>query len=199
VKKALFWSLTALDILLTAGRFILHWQKLNKIRLDDVFNGIAVVFLVAFMVTWQKYVPIELPAQLYATGVIDTPPRHYDPVDALKNDFANMVVFWCTIYSVKASFLALYWQIFGVSRRFRIAWGALATYILLSFLMTVLSIFWHCGSPATLTDVGMLAIMDKYSTSLANFVVSFVPQVEASCGYYHVHRSGSSYCWRYAQ
>jgi hypothetical protein len=134
----------------------MHWRRTKRIRADDIFNGIAVIFLIAFMVTWQKYVPIELPAQLYAAGVTDTPPVEYDPIDAMKTDFANLIVFWCTIYSVKASFLALYWQIFEISRRFRIAWYALATYILISFLITVLSVFWHCGSPATLIDPGKI-------------------------------------------
>lgn len=132
----------------------MHWMNLKKTRLDDIFNIAAVVFLLAFMITWQKYVPIELPVQLYAAGKIDTPPSViYDPLDALKNDFANLVVFWCTIYSVKASFLALYWQIFEISRRFRIAWTALTVYVVLSCLITILSVFWHCGNPSTLIDL----------------------------------------------
>jgi hypothetical protein len=148
--------LTGLVILLTAGRFLMHWQRFGKIRADDIFNGLAVVFLIAFMVTWQRYVPIELPAQLYEAGVIDTPPPDYDPIDALKNDFANLVVFWCCLYCVKASFLALYWQIFEVSRSFRITWYILASYIGISFLVTLLSVFWHCGVPTNhdLTSLG---------------------------------------------
>lgn len=133
----------------------MHWKRFKKLRLDDYFNISAVVFLLAFMVTWQRYVPLELPAQLYAAGKSDVPPSaEYNPIDAMKNDFANLVVFWCTIYSVKASFLALYWQIFEVSNRFRVAWVALTTYVVLSFFVTTLSVFWHCGSPTTLINPG---------------------------------------------
>jgi len=132
----------------------MHWAKLKKTRFDDLFNVSAVVFLIAFMVTWQRYVPLELPAQLYEAGKTDVPPSgDYDPLDSMKNDFANIVVFWCCIYSVKASFLALYWQIFEVSRRFRVAWAALTAYVVLSFFVTTLSVFWHCGSPATLMNI----------------------------------------------
>ncbi|KAK7183123.1 hypothetical protein PSPO01_10670 [Paraphaeosphaeria sporulosa] len=63
--ETLFWGLTALDILLTAGRVLIHWRKLKQIRIDDIFNVLAAVFLVAFMVTWQRYVPLELTAQRY--------------------------------------------------------------------------------------------------------------------------------------
>lgn len=150
--KGIFWSLTGLDILLTGGRFLVHWRKLKKIRIDDIFNGLALLFLIAFMITWQRYVPVEYKTQLHAAGLSEGTPPRYDPIDALKNDSANLLMYWCTIYAVKASFLGLYWQIFEVSRRFRIAWYAIATYVGLSFAISFLSFFWHCGTPATLID-----------------------------------------------
>lgn len=150
--KALFWGLTALDILLTAGRFLMRWRMLKRIRIDDIFNGLALLFLLVFMATWQQYVPAQYHEQEYAAGVREDPPLHYNPIAVLKIDSANLIVYWCTIYAVKASFLALYWEIFEVSKRFRIAWSALAIYIGLSFAVSFLSFFWHCGSPATLIN-----------------------------------------------
>ncbi|KAF2111195.1 hypothetical protein BDV96DRAFT_582732 [Lophiotrema nucula] len=149
---ALLWGFTALDIILTAGRFVMHWRRLKKIRVDDVFNGIALVFLLVFMITWQRYVPVEYLAQLRAAGLRKGPLPPYDPIFSLKVDFANLLIFWCTLYAVKASFLALYWQIFAVSRRFRLAWTVVVIYVGLSFAISILAPFWHCGHPSTLMD-----------------------------------------------
>lgn len=67
----------------------------------------------------------------------------------------NIVFFWVTIYCVKASFLSLYFVIFGVSKKFRMAWWAVAAYTFAAFLATFFAIFWSCGPPTKLTSVGM--------------------------------------------
>ncbi|PQE21304.1 Pth11-like integral membrane protein [Rutstroemia sp. NJR-2017a WRK4] len=62
-------------------------------------------------------------------------------------NFANASFFWITLYCVKGSFLALYWELFSVSSGFKKAWYIVATFTGLTFLMTFASIFWICGSP----------------------------------------------------
>jgi hypothetical protein len=81
------------------------------------------------MATWQCYVPIEYQAQAYKTGLQKDPPPYFvDLMESVRIASANLVVFWCTIYCVKASFLALYWHIFQTSKRFRVAWRVLVVY-----------------------------------------------------------------------
>lgn len=65
---------------------------------------------------------------------------------------ANSLIFWCVIYSVKASFLALYWHIFEISLKFRIAWAFAAVFTFISFGMTLMWGFWLCGSPKYFPD-----------------------------------------------
>ena len=139
--------MTALAVGLTIGRFIIHWRKSRKIRCDDVFNAAAAFFLLAYTITYQLYVPANYEAQLYGIGTTDKPPPGHDPVRNMKYTRAKVLLFWLVIYAVKASFLALYWQIFHLSRRFRIAWTVLTVYTALSFVATWLSDFWRCGSP----------------------------------------------------
>lgn len=45
--KGILWALIIVVVLLTAGRFVMRWQKLEKIKLDDIFNVLALVFLLA--------------------------------------------------------------------------------------------------------------------------------------------------------
>jgi hypothetical protein len=152
--NAIAWTMFSLDTVLTAGRFWLRWRKIGKIGWDDILNGIACVFLLGFMITYQLYLPITYNAELYALGLSDTPPDPNDFEWVLKMNVANIILFWCTIYTVKASFLALYYLIFNPSRAFRIAWWSVAAYTVLSFLITFLAVFWHCQSPPDVVDLG---------------------------------------------
>lgn len=51
------------------------------------------------MITWQVYAPAKLLEQLYAAAMISCPPTAvYNRIDAMKVDFANRVLYWCTLY-----------------------------------------------------------------------------------------------------
>ncbi|KAF2259940.1 hypothetical protein CC78DRAFT_585327 [Lojkania enalia] len=145
--NAIAWTMTIVGILLTAGRFWIHWHKNRRFGWDDYLNGIAVLFLLVFTITFQIFMPIEYNAQLYAMGQSDHMPSGRDATLDFKLSLVNGLMVFCVIYSVKASFLALYWNIFEYSRRFRMAWGLTAIYTVLSFLASFLAMFWHCGSP----------------------------------------------------
>ena len=152
--EAVAWTFTVTALLLTIGRFGIHWRKTRKFGWDDYFNAIAVVFLFVLIVTYQLYVPIQYNAQLYALGLSNQAPTGRDVILYMKLDYANIIMFFCVIYSVKASFLALYWQIFEVSQSFRVAWWGITSYTIVSFLISLLAIFWKCGSPAHMLDTG---------------------------------------------
>ena len=76
------WTMVAVDIFLTAGRFIIHWRKNKRLRLDVIFNGIALFFLIGFMVTWQ----------LYAQGMSGKAPTDFNPLHALKKRLRKHVI-----------------------------------------------------------------------------------------------------------
>jgi hypothetical protein len=145
--------MTALAVMLTIGRFFIHRQKNQRLRWDDIFNAAAAVFLVAYTTTYQLYVPSDYNAQMYAMGIKDEPPVGRDPVRNAKLNVANILLFWLLIYAVKTSFLALYWEIFSVSMRFRVAWTVTAVYTALSFSITWVSVFWRCGLPKDMVNL----------------------------------------------
>lgn len=104
---------------------------------DDVFNGLALLSLLAFCSTYQIYGPSKYNVQLYEEG-INLKDTAYDFDKLKKFNDATIMIFWCVIHFVKASFLALYWMLFELSRKFRIAWWILAVYTTMSFLITLL-------------------------------------------------------------
>ena len=67
---------------------------------------------------------------------------------------ANNIFFFGTIYAVKASLLALYLQIFEISKRFRIAWALSTVFTIASFLASIFGYLWTCGSPKVLFQSG---------------------------------------------
>ncbi|KAF2638105.1 hypothetical protein P280DRAFT_91111 [Massarina eburnea CBS 473.64] len=152
--NAVAWIFTTLALLLTLGRFHIHWRKNRHFGWDDYFNGLALIFLLGFTITYQLFVPIEYNAELYALGLGGKRPTHQDVALDRKLNVANIVLFFCTIYAVKASFLALYWQMFEVSTKFRIAWILVSVYTVVSFLASFLAIFWNCGSPEHFLEDG---------------------------------------------
>ena len=142
------------DVLLTTGRFYLRWRKVGRLGWGAILNGAALVVLIAFLATYQVYLPIDYNAQLYALGLSDIAPTKRDAYFTLKMGTANVMLFWAVIFLVKASFLALYWGVFSVSRGFRRAWWAVAIYHFVTFWAIFLSVLWHCGEPKHVVDPG---------------------------------------------
>lgn len=155
IIKALAWTLCSLDIVLTFGRLYIRRRKVRKLLWDDILNGVALVALIAFIATYQVYLPSEHNIELYGLGLSGSAPTKEQMIFSLKLNMANVVLFWIVIYLVKSSFLALYWTVFSVSSGFRKAWGLVATYTVISFCATFLALFWHCGHPKGVVDPGM--------------------------------------------
>lgn len=146
--------MTVLATLTTAGRFIIHWRKNRKLCWDDWFNAIALVFLIALIVIFEIYVPDTYNAILFQKGLSDVKPTKSQAVRDMKFNLATLIFFFCTIYAVKASFLALYWQIFRLYAKFRIAWILLAAYTVLGFVVSIVTIFFRCGNPQYYMNLG---------------------------------------------
>jgi hypothetical protein len=150
------WSMTAVAILLTIGRFVLHWSSSKRVRWDDTLNGVAALFLIAFFATWQVIVPPSYQAQLYEMGESNIKGADVDPILERRLNLINGLLFWFCIYSAKASFLALYWSIFKVSTPFRVAWGLAVVYNVAGFVVTIVMRLIVCGRPSDVLNKGGL-------------------------------------------
>lgn len=155
----MIWTTTAVGVVLAIGRFMIHYHTRQRICWDDILNGVAVTFLLAYTGTWQVYGPYQYQQQLFGLGLSSYEPPMMDSKKRTNYNIANTLMFWCTVYAVKASFLALYWNIFKVSNGFKLAWWLATTYTVLAFLITFLWSFWICGSPKDFLNDG------KYSSN----------------------------------
>jgi hypothetical protein len=141
--------MTALAFLFTIGRFAVHWHRRRRLAWDDFFNGLAMLFCFAFTITFQLIAPTHYNAQLARIGVISaTEVKAIDSSFYSKINAANSLIFWCVIYAVKASFLALYWHVFAcLCIRFRVAWVVAAIFTFACFMVTFMWGFWLCADP----------------------------------------------------
>ena len=177
------WTWTAVNSLLTAGRLIIHWRKRRTLQLDDFFNVTALLLLIGFIITWQQYVPGLIRSYMQEGGSRPEGRTHYSSPKLLKYYSVNMALFWCSKYSVKASFLALYWHIFKISKQFRIAWAALAAYIGVCFLITFFSILSRCGSLHDTMDSGALLSYGCTRRTSTDAYYRRVPAALFTCSY----------------
>ncbi|KAF2745791.1 hypothetical protein M011DRAFT_121301 [Sporormia fimetaria CBS 119925] len=151
--EAVAWTSTSICVLLTIGRLAIRWRILHKLRTDDIFNAFAAILVIPFVVLCHLALPIENRAHLYFLG------QNNEPLTMAEIKFMNdmevgqLLLFWLIIYSVKASVLALYWQIFAISDWFRLLWWGTTIYIAVSFGATFLSVFWRCGAPSNVVDL----------------------------------------------
>ena len=97
--------------------------------MDDVFNVIALLCMVGSFATSELNLESE------------------DDATEMKTFIAAGLLRWTSLYSIKASFLALIWIVFNISTGFRKAWWAVTIYTVLTFWATFLSEWWQCRDP----------------------------------------------------
>ncbi|KAF2730197.1 hypothetical protein EJ04DRAFT_527150 [Polyplosphaeria fusca] len=112
---------------------------------DDYFHALALLLLFGFIITLDVNQSREDKFRSHSATVEDY-------IVFARLQYVYTIFMFGSIYAVKASFLALYFQIFRISRRFRIAWSFATTFIVAAFLATVLSYLWTCGGPGDVFD-----------------------------------------------
>ena len=169
MSQAIAWTLCSIAIVLTFGRFAIRWQKIQRLQWDDYLNGAALGCLIAFVATYQVYLPVQYELELDSLGLGTDVPSDDQQVFILKVELANELLFWFTVYFVKASFLASYWIIFNVAPGFRKLWWGVTVYTVVTFLIIIPASAWQCGDPAKYADLVQCSL-PNYQTNF-NIIV----------------------------
>ena len=128
MEQAIRWTFTSVAIILTIGRLFLRWKH-TRMYLDDLFNGLALVCLIGYSACYDLYLESD------------------NDATAGKLNITISLLLWTSLYLVKASFLALCWNIFKVSTRFRKVWLCVVVYNLLTYIAIMVWITWPCYTP----------------------------------------------------
>jgi len=156
VIKALGWTLIALDILLTIGRYMIRWVSASRqgkppgiarYGLDDAFHLLALVVAIIYVaLTFSglaMFVEIEKWNSMHK-GALD----YADEYTFFHIRLGCSMLFWVGLFSVKASFLMLYRHLFWVKESFRKYWYAVLAWTTVCFLANTLACLFVCGVPA---------------------------------------------------
>lgn len=79
----------------------------------------------------------------------------------VRYQFVIIVLFWTITWSVKCSFLALYYRLFTGLAIYRKIWWAVVVFSALAYVGCWITSVWTCHPPSTYFDFGKLAVLQK--------------------------------------
>ena len=136
-------------ISLSLGRFVVRKQTIGRFYWDDCTHGFAAIVLIVFSVICSKLYPLIQEIGLYAAH--EGPKPSSAALERfIRFEFAAILLFYVVIYTVKATFLLFYRQLFGVNRMFTRYWWGVTIYTVVCFLASFLTAFWTCETPGQL-------------------------------------------------
>ncbi|KAI1146012.1 hypothetical protein F4825DRAFT_466884 [Nemania diffusa] len=145
---AVLWTLTGITTVLFFGRLLIRSILVKTFHLDDVFAAIAWLLTTLAITLATIANPLNYKSGAITVGEAPTPPlpELIDITITLRKwNFAGQILFWTGLYCAKLSFVFLYRVIFGSHNKYRYAWFAVVTYIILSFGICLIGVFGQCG------------------------------------------------------
>ena len=104
--------------------------------------------------------PLNYSVEFFAAGT-DSEPTYHDLFRYFHLEIAVSCGFWVIVYLVKAAFLALYYELFAVSRKFKAAWWPVCVFTFITFWICFVATFWACGTLGDLFNVGEYSILSS--------------------------------------
>ncbi|KAK6593133.1 hypothetical protein ACHAPC_004623 [Botrytis cinerea] len=142
---ALTWSFTGVAVALTAGRYTIRWRGFHKFQIDDIIHGLACLVLIGYCITYTIAFPLNYKVEFFVAGLSNEVPTPAEMDSYFHFIIAVSATFWIINYLVKFSFLTFYRLIFGVSKKFMIAWWCVFGFTVVTFFINFISVFWACG------------------------------------------------------
>ena len=150
VLNIVSWIFTGLAILLTASRFWIRCKIIKRVSWDDAAHLLGLLLLLA-----QVSIITAAASMLYQDLVHKAGDDNlYDAGQSLfiRLNVACILITWCCLYAVKASFLLLYRHIFKISKSFIRAWWFVLGIVVITFWILVAGTLTQCGNPVDLEN-----------------------------------------------
>ncbi|KAI4110553.1 MAG: hypothetical protein LQ345_006978 [Seirophora villosa] len=151
--NALLWTLTAVGILLSVGRFAIRYASAGRFHLDDASHLLSVLLLVGLAAAYTHGFPYSARIASIGRKEEEAPPltdpfyRHY-----LQLRLVVTLLVFMVLWSVKATFLIFYRLLFDVSQTFLRLWWVAVALTFATFWVCIGSTFTLCGSASDLYD-----------------------------------------------
>jgi hypothetical protein len=132
---AVIWTSFSLAFLFVVTRTAIRIKFMARLTMEDYWIFLALATLLTSCILQT----IQLPSLYYLLAIIaGVIPVSVELISAtekyLRFEFAIMILFWTVLWSVKASFLALYFKLFRELRIYRRVWYILAAFTFLAYV-----------------------------------------------------------------
>ncbi|KAL8811516.1 MAG: hypothetical protein Q9223_004077 [Gallowayella weberi] len=181
--ETIIWLVVAIAVLFALIRFTIRLYALNKLLWDDLAVAGALILLLTLAVMYRYATPImfEL-VDIAEEEEIPTPEFLRRAPIFLKLQFAIIVVFWTEIWSVKASFLIFYRNLFAglpeqmlgwwlINAREKVALGTIFSVGVIKITFAVIRVV-KIGASAKHVNPIWLALWSMIEASVAVVVAS---------------------------
>ncbi|KIW75663.1 hypothetical protein Z517_10405 [Fonsecaea pedrosoi CBS 271.37] len=129
------------------ARALVRVRQPKRFQAEDVFLVLAYLFFLALTIMYIVVTPVMFRVTDASSGKIPVYPEILsDSLFMIKIFFANTMIFWFTLYSVKFAFLCLYRRLMtGIPMYMRLWWAA-AGFCIVTLIGCVITDFTSCHS-----------------------------------------------------
>lgn len=147
---AVTWAGAGLGILFTSARIAIRMVYVKRLLADDYFMLLALAFLITNAILQTLQAPHLYYMVLNMTG----PDIVHHGLHYTYYEFAIIGVFWSVLWSVKASFLALFWMISNGLPRYRRVWWATVVFAAVAYIGCWVASVYTCHPPSNYFKFG---------------------------------------------
>ncbi|KAJ5676280.1 hypothetical protein N7536_012452 [Penicillium majusculum] len=149
-RIAITWAGAGLGILFTSARIAIRMVYVKRLLADDYFMLLALAFLITNAILQTLQAPHLYYMVLNMTG----PDIVHHGLHYTYYEFAIIGVFWSVLWSVKASFLALFWMISNGLPRYRRVWWATVVFAAVAYIGCWIASVYTCHPPSNYFKFG---------------------------------------------
>ncbi|KAL8678399.1 MAG: hypothetical protein Q9224_004984 [Gallowayella concinna] len=160
--NALLWTLTAVAIVLSIGRFTIRYVTAGRFHLDDASHLLSLLLLIGLAAAYTTGFPYSVRVAKIGRKEEKAPPLD-DPFyhKYLQLRLVVTLLVFMVLWSVKATFLIFYRLLFDVSKTFIRMWWAAVALVFASFWVCIGSTLTLCGSVSDLYNFQKCSSAEK--------------------------------------
>lgn len=148
------WTGAGLGIIFASIRFGIRIKRMKRLLVDDYFVLLALVFLVTNAILQTLQAPHLYYMLLNVTG----PDIVYHALKYTHFEFVIIGIFWSVLWSIKGSFLALFWLISDGLPHYRRVWWGVTTFAVLAYIGCWLASILNCHPPSDYFRFGIVVV-----------------------------------------
>ena len=161
LPQATLWALTGAAIILSAGRYAVRLKVFKQFYWDDATHTAALLALVGFAVSTQRYLGLVIYEQAVEAGEVPKPANWATlVVHARQYQTSLSVCAYTSLWFVKFTFLLFYRQLFYISPTFAKAWWIVTIFTFVTFWIPIAGILTSCGSVSQLYNASMVDVFE---------------------------------------